>query len=461
MSPLRKLKIIMPRSDSLPYLEKIASVVGPASRVAYGPAHIYPMSAPAFAAQPMVVRELDPGAQLKLYVHIPFCNYACNFCFYAKKIGAALEVKERYVSALLTELAQIPQGTPLSELFVGGGTPTALPPELLDQVLSSVMSRLVPDSRQVHTVEATPESVSRPHLSVLKKNGVGRVSMGVQSLNEGVLSTVRRRHTCGDALAACDMIVSEGMVLNVDLIYGLPGYTEEMFFSDFAAVAEHGVHSVTVYNLRINQSTPVAATIRDDERLDLSRLMRWRTFIKETAESHGFTQTRWHTYKRQGGSAAIHERAPSSSDGGHGHQFGIGMSARSHLGDVIFRNHDRLESYMERVVSGNSPVEETIQLSEDDRKALHVARTLGDGRRLDGVRYEAFFGTRFTEEFSGLLEGLDDAGLVEISSGSVSLSEAGKLVHDLITEAFYPDKARKWLAGRQDALRRHAIAPAI
>lgn len=451
----------MPVSETLPDLEKISAAVGGAARVAFGPAHIYPLSAPAFSAQPMAERACPQGERLKLYVHIPFCNYACNFCFYAKQIGASLESKERYVAALLKELEAIPQGTPLSELFVGGGTPTALPPALLGKILSAIMQHMTPGAGQVHTVEGTPETITEEHLAVLRDHGVGRVSMGVQSLDPGVLANVRRRHTSADALDACGRVVAGGRVLNVDLIYGLPGYTEEMFREDFASVAERGVHSVTVYNLRVNQSTPVAAAIRDDERLDLSRLMRWRAFINETAEAMGFVQTRWHTYRRRDGAALRHQRAPSSSDSGLGHQFGLGMSARSHLGGMIFRNEDRLEPYIARIVSGQSPVGETLELSEGDRKALHVARTLGDGRELDCARYAEFFGTDFLKEFRTPLQQLLDAGLIEINSTTVRLSPSGRLVHDLITEKFYPEQAREWLAGQQAALRRHALAPAV
>ncbi|CAN5909873.1 radical SAM family heme chaperone HemW [soil metagenome] len=451
----------MPFPSPQPDFEKIASAVGSAPRVAYGPPHIYPVSAPAFVTQPKAERERPSSPRLYLYVHIPFCNYACNFCFYAKRIGAHVSQKQRYVSALLKELSWITPGTQLGELFVGGGTPTALPPDLLDEVLAGIMSRMHDGGKEIHTVEATPDTITDEHLDVLRKNGVRRVSMGVQSLHENVLETVRRRHTSNDVLAACEKVSAAGFALNVDLIYGLPGYSEEMFRSDFEAVAASGIRSVTVYNLRINRNTPVSNAIRDDERLDLDRLVRWRAFIAATAEKLGFVQTRWHTFERVSGTGPRYRRAPSASDSGGGHQFGAGMSARSHLGNTFYRNHENLETYVERIEADESPVEHMLVLDESDRKAHYVARTLGDGRALDTAEYARAFGIRFEDEFAEPLQRFMNGDLVTLDGDAINLTNSGKLVYDLITEAFYPQHAQEWLAQRQNSLRKAPAAREI
>lgn len=443
----------MPLTKPLPDMDIIASAVGSASRVAYGPSHVYPVSAPRFVPQPRAERERPAASRLYLYAHIPFCNYACNFCFYAKRIGVQRPQMERYVTALLRELEWVNEGTPLSELFVGGGTPTALPPDLLDRVLSTIMQRMSDDDHEIHTVEATPDTISDEHIDVIKRNGIGRVSMGVQSLHEEVLANVRRRHTSDEVLAACERVSNSGLTLNADLIYGLPGYTEEMFKCDFEAVAASGVNSVTVYNLRVNKNTPVAAKISADDRLDLERLVRWRAFINETTAALGFVQTRWHTYQRVGIAGGRYRRIPSASDSGRGHQFGIGMSARSHLGSTFYRNHEGLETYMERIESGDSPVEQVLVLDESDSKAHYVARTLGDGRPLDTAEYQRSFGHRFDDEFRGPLERMLNGGLITVTGNEISLTDTGKLVYDMVTEAFYPNHAKQWLADRQDSLR--------
>src|SRR5262249_39308101 len=152
---------------------------------------------------------------LGVYVHIPFCNYSCTFCFYARRIGDGQEEMQRYVRALLRELEGIEPGTSLTQLYMGGGTPTALPADLLDQVLQAVFGRMDRGSEGIHTVECSPESVTADHLDVISKHGVGRLSMGIQTLSEVVLDHVNRRHGCTEALEACTRLVSSGRIVNV------------------------------------------------------------------------------------------------------------------------------------------------------------------------------------------------------------------------------------------------------
>ena len=142
----------------------------------------------------MAERPRVEGDQLRLYVHIPFCKYHCTFCYFAVRVGAGADTMARYVRALERELEGAPAGVPLSQLFVGGGTPTALPPELLDELLAAIFERTPPRARN-HTVETSPETISPAHVAVLQRRGIGRVSMGIQSLDGEVLGTVHRRQT--------------------------------------------------------------------------------------------------------------------------------------------------------------------------------------------------------------------------------------------------------------------------
>src|SRR5262245_22660899 len=254
----------VPNGDEL---DRMVTVLGPVARLNYAPPNIYPMSAPRFTADEGLWPRDPDGTPLGLYVHIPFYNYHCNFCFYATKVGASADQMQRYVDALKLELEFVPQGTRLIQLYVGGGTPTALSAELLDQVLEGIFDRFDDHREHVHTVECSPESLTDEHLRVFIKRGLDRVSMGVQSLTAGVLRTVDREHSGAKALEACRNVVGSGRMLNVDLIYGLPRQTRSDFMRDFAEVVDAGAHSVTAYNLRINERTPVARHLHNDERL--------------------------------------------------------------------------------------------------------------------------------------------------------------------------------------------------
>jgi oxygen-independent coproporphyrinogen-3 oxidase len=434
--------------SSLP-LDRIARALDGVPRAAYSVPHVYPSAAPAFVPAPMAERPHPGAGKLRLYAHVPYCRYHCTFCYFAVRVGASAEAMARYVRALAAELECVEPGTPLTQLFVGGGTPTALPAELLDEMLERIFARAHPDGSGVHTVETSPETISPAHVAVLRRRGVGRASMGIQSLDAEVLGAVHRQQTREQALAACRLLAESGLVVNVDLIYGLPGQTEASFLESLRAVAACGVPSVTLYSLRVTERTPVTKRLENEEPFDLVGLLRWRAFVKRSAEELGFTQTRWHTFKRLDTIARTHERLPCFDDDMAGYQLGIGMSARSHLGFTVYRNHDQLEPYLARIEGRQSPVEQIFPLDEADRMTQFVARTLGDGKTLVRDDYARTFGRPIEADFGPLLDRLHDAGLVETGGSVLALTPTGKLLYDLVTLAFYPARARAWLAERE------------
>jgi oxygen-independent coproporphyrinogen-3 oxidase len=429
-------------------LQRIADALALTPTAAYSAPHDYPHAAPLFRPAPGEGRTRIDAESIRLYVHIPFCNYSCSFCCYAKKVGADAAQMKRYVMTLKKELEWVEPGTPVSQFFIGGGTPTALPAEMLDETLEAIRTRMPYLPGKVHTVEASPESISDEHLRILAANGVGRISMGIQSLQEDVLESVKRDHGRHVALDACHRIVDAGFILNVDLMYGLPDQTEASFYADFKTAAESGVHAVTAYNLRLNERTPVTRTLRPSERFDLERLMRWRAFVRDTAQEFGFAQTRWHTFKRIDSIASKHERLPTSGNDLKGYQLGIGMSARSSLGHSVYRNHGNITTYMGRIENGISPVEEVIHLSPDDLKTQFIARTLGDGNGLRLSDYASTFGNALDEDHGETVQRLLLGELLETDGEHLAMTESGKLVYDLVTLAFYPSQIKQWLLDR-------------
>jgi oxygen-independent coproporphyrinogen-3 oxidase len=139
------------------------------------------------------------------------------------------------------------------------------------------------------------------------------------------------------------------------------------------------------------------------------------------------------------------ERAPTSPAAGAIHQLGIGMSARSQLGNVVYRNHERCETYLQRVEQGLSPVETVFHLDVADRKTQFVAGSLGCGKALVRAAYEHAFGASIDTDFGELIERLRHAELIEDDGARVVLTETGKLVYDRVLLCFYPERAKRWL----------------
>jgi len=438
-----KLPLDTPVSPS--QLECMAQVLGSTPPVTQAAAHVYPAAAPAYTASPCEARERPETRELRLYVHIPFCNYKCNFCYYATRVGDTRAVQERYVAALGRELEWVEPGACLSQLFVGGGTPTALPADLLGRMLARIFEVMPPTGQHGHTVEASPESINAEHVAVLREAGVHRVSMGVQSLDPRILDGVHRRHDRRQVMEAVALLVGGGLILNVDLMYGLPGQSEASFAQDLETLAVSGAHSVTLYDLRVTNRTPLGRSLREDERLDLLHLLRWRAFVGRATAELGYTQTRWHTFKRLDSIAARHERAACFDAQMQGYQLGIGMSARSHLGTTIYRNHEGMHEYMRRVEAGASPVEQVFRLGGQDLQTQFIARSLGDGKPLERRAYEQAFQRPVEADYGAVLARLAVAGLVEDRGEELALSDLGRLVYDRVMLQFYPRHAIEWL----------------
>ncbi|HEX5065434.1 MAG TPA: radical SAM protein [Myxococcota bacterium] len=435
-----------PLSDS--DIEGLFSVVGELAQVSYAPPNIYPMSAPVFDAAAGTERGVPPTGPLGIYAHVPYCNYKCTFCFYATRAVPDHAEMSRYVAALERELAAIPPGTPLTQLYVGGGTPSTLPPDLLDRLLESIFARAV-RGEQVSTVECSPESVSEGHVRALLRHGIERVSMGVQT-NEGpVLEATHRRHDLGRVREAIGLVVGAGLFVNADLIYGLPQQTHAGFRADFEAIASLGVHSITCYNLRVNEHTAIARKIPREARLDLMRVVRWREIARDVAEACGFRQSRWHTFQRRDPATAADAARRFRDDTSWGNQYSVGVSARSRLGATIYRNRKQYGEYLEQIERGESPVDEVRTLDAGERRLRYLTLTLGDGRALERAEYERAFGSRFDDDFATPLRKLLRAGIVEDEGDRVALSARGRLVYDLAIKSFYPEPVLRWMDDRQ------------
>jgi oxygen-independent coproporphyrinogen-3 oxidase len=298
----------------------------------------------------------------------------------------------------------------------------------------------------IHTVESSPESLTAEHLAVFAARGIGRVSMGIQTLSDEVLARVNRQHGGSDALRACERLVASGLIVNIDLIYGLPGQTEAMFRHDFAAVAQCGVHSVTAYNLRVNERTSIVQTMGSDDQLSLARLVHWRAFVQATAAELGFVQKTWHTFQRPSDAARRYEDKT-----GAGNQLGVGLSARSRLGAVIYRNHASQPVYCDRIETGRSPVEETFQLAEEGRKIRFIAQSIGVGKPLEREPYRQAFGPSIDDDYGEALRRLGSVGLITDTGPAIELTPMGRLFYDLVTLAFYPRHIKDWLHARHTA----------
>ncbi len=197
---------------------------------------------------------------LGLYLHIPFCVKKCGYCdFYSVTDD---KLKKSYVSALLDhikEYGKVCGGYTVNTVYVGGGTPTCLGPRLLGKVLQEVKNRFPVSGDAEITVECNPESTDKKILDVMKKQGVNRLSFGVQSAHDGELKALGRIHDFAQAKAAVTLAKERGFSnISIDLMYGLPGQTQEKFLDSVRQCLELEPKHLSCYGLKLEPYTPMA-----------------------------------------------------------------------------------------------------------------------------------------------------------------------------------------------------------
>ncbi len=214
------------------------------------------------AATVRTQRELPtqkPG-EIDLYVGIPFCVSRCAYCsFLSGELGRG-EAVAPYVDALLREIAQVKQligerGFAPRALYMGGGTPTSLGAADLDRVLTA-LSPLMARSREVTVEAGRPDTLDAEKFDVLKAHGVDRISINPQTMHDGTLKKIGRRHTREDTQAAYELARRKGFGhINMDLIAGLPGENAEMFGQTLEWSRELRPESLTVHTLCIKHAS--------------------------------------------------------------------------------------------------------------------------------------------------------------------------------------------------------------
>ena len=206
---------------------------------------------------------LGPSLPAHLYIHVPFCASKCAYCDFASISGASDDVVRAVFTGIRTQLRRwevTGLGGVLDTVYVGGGTPSRYPEEVI-RVLDYVREHFVVRSDAEVTVEANPDSVDAEVAGAFSSAGVTRVSVGVQSFDDTVLRVLGRRHDARAAWDACRVVSDAGMDLSVDLICGVPGQTMTSWSETLARAAATGARHASVYPLSIEPGTALHVAI--------------------------------------------------------------------------------------------------------------------------------------------------------------------------------------------------------
>lgn len=348
-----------------------------------------------------------------LYIHIPYCKKKCRYCDFVSYAGR--DDFLAYAAALITEMrlySPMMRGRSFETVFVGGGTPSLLPAGLLGRIIAEAKQCFSIEPDAEITVECNPESLTELKLLEYSNAGVNRLSIGMQSADDRVLSAIGRIHTAEKFVSAFRLAREAGFKnINVDIMHGLPRQDIESYLASIRLVSELGAEHISSYSLILEPGTPLyddvfsGKVVLPDE--DETADMEDAGF--ELLESLGYHRYEISNFAKPG--FVCHHNINYWNNGDY---LGLGVNAHSalHLSGkwVRFANKITIGEYMTDIGRGNLPVAETQEVTREDEMFECIMMGL---RKTEGISRSAFkerFGIDPVEQYaaavsSALLDG--------------------------------------------------------
>jgi oxygen-independent coproporphyrinogen-3 oxidase len=384
-----------------------------------------PTGDPVPTAGPIEPRKATGG--FGVYAHVPFCASRCGYCDFNTYTPDEGVIREGYIDAVLTELgraADLVTPSRVDTVFVGGGTPTLLPPGELGRLLDGIDKAWGLSGDAEITTEANPESVTPASLRDLRAAGFTRISLGMQSAAPHVLRVLDRRHTAGRAVAAAGEARAAGFGhVNLDLIYGTPGERPEDFAASLDAVVAAGVDHVSAYALIVEDGTRLAARIR---RGDLPYPDDDVAADRYLAAEAALTAAGFHWYEVSNWATGDDARCRHNLLYWRGADWwGLGPGAHSHVGGTRWWNVKHPAAYTAALARGEWPAagREVLDPEETATEEIMLRLRLAEGLPLERLG-PAGVGAARTLVTDGLLQG--DA----FAAGTAVLTLHGRLLAD-------------------------------
>ena len=369
-----------------------------------------------------------------IYVHLPFCPYICPYCDFAKwphRRSAAA----RYLHALQCEI-RLKQRCheQFGTVFLGGGTPNTYEAEQIAELLAQLRDAFPGPPDRETTIEVNPELVRGGDFDIYHREGVDRISAGVQSFVPEEIRTLGRRHTADDVRRTIDAARDAGIrSVSLDLIFAVPGQTTESWRHSLQSAIESGVDHISTYGLTIEAGTPYQAwhdrepgAFFDDAReADLYEI------AISMLEAAGFEHYEISNFARPG-----HRSAHNANYWANGEYVGLGVGAASYRAGVRSVQTRDFEAYVEAASSGREIPAESEELEGAKRAGEAVMLAL---RTEQGVSLQGFkdrYGLDFLQFYAPVVERYRGDGLLEVDATHARLTRRGRFVANDVCAAF-------------------------
>ncbi len=369
-----------------------------------------------------------------IYIHIPFCKQKCTYCDFhfsttfhsyrsrmVKAIGEELHIRKNYLG-----------NQPVETIYFGGGTPSILHPEELDHLLNIIHTGFDTTKLVEITLEANPDDITEARIAAWKNAGINRLSIGIQSFREKDLKWMNRAHTVEEALNCADLAVRNGIdVITVDLIYGLPGLTNEEWVQHIETVVKMGVWHISAYCLTVEEGTALDHLVEKGKIVPASEHLQAEQFLLlvETLEKNGFIQYEISNFCKPG-----HESRHNSNYWKGVHYLGAGPSAHSYNGVSRSWNIRNNHAYMAAIESKSTWME-TEELSKSDiyNELLLTGLRTAYGVNLPQLNSILSLDNAFYTHVSQLCEN----GLMVNDNDFIRLTRTGRLQADRIASDLF------------------------
>ena len=384
-------------------------------------------------------------APLGLYIHIPFCRQKCAYCdFYS--LPRSEEKMDAYTAALLRHIEEVAPRTAahrVDTVYFGGGTPSYLGPDRLTKLLRTLRKRC-PVARDAEiTLEANPDSACDVKaLRALRRAGFNRISLGVQSADDGLLRAIGRIHTFAQVQEAVAAVRKAGFKnLSMDLIYGLPGQTMQQWEDTLAAVIALAPEHISCYGLKLEPGTPLYDR-RDSECFpDDDAQADMYLYAVTVLAQNGYEQYEISNFAKPGFASRHNLKYWHMEE-----YAGFGPGAHSDFGGVRYAYTKDLEGYIRGVRDHAPMLSESDRIPPLDRDTEWVMLGLRTTAGLDPKAFERRFRRRFTC-FLPFLDQCARAGYAVEEDGRWHLTPRGFLVSNQIIggmlDALAADKQRR------------------
>ncbi len=381
------------------------------------------------------MNSMNPEKIPGLYIHIPFCITKCPYCDYYSL--TSISAIPAFLEALFKEMEMYcNRFNPFDTVYIGGGTPSALSPQQMEDILMSVQKNFDlisnPEITPEITVETNPADLDRSFLESMREIGINRINIGVQSFDEKVLDFLGRRHSAKQAISAIEASRKAGFCnIGLDLIYGVPEQGIDSWLDTLKQAVAFSPEHISCYQLTLETKTPLGMRYQAGEFSLPGEELQHEFFMKtsELLEDAGYIHYEVSNFALGTKFTSRHNQKYWD----HSPYLGLGPSAHSFQYNRRWWNHPSLDQYLAAINAGNLPIEETeiLMIEQLRLEALYLGLRTKKGVSLQDLKNRYDYDL-FTEK-KEMLDKLQEEGLISIQNGYLYPTQTGLAVADSLS----------------------------